>query len=203
MFFWTCVWDINIKELPISLEFCEGAEWVELSWVESYYVDLWTTCAKQRKKSMIFDFVGSIFMSQNDNGRKPNFLFSCRRGQVSLMGWQGLVGCHGVKLKNKIKNPKTHCMAPDPHVCLCVCVCACSCVCGNFYGRWQHILYIWRHVSINLAIGTIGPHLESLMLGTLGTLGTFCIGALSTSSCLITRDLRTIRLIDGSLDNII
>ncbi len=53
-----------------------------------------------------FDFVGSIFMSRNDNGSKPNFLFSCRRGQVTLMGWQGLVGWLGLKKKiQKFKDP--------------------------------------------------------------------------------------------------
>ncbi len=75
-------------------------------------------------------------------------------------------------------------MAPDPHVCFCVCVFVHVRVRGLVYvgiSKEDGSLYCTFDGACPF---TIGPHLESLMLGTLGTLG-------------------TIQLIDGSLDNII
>jgi hypothetical protein len=108
MFFWTCVWDINIKELPISLEFCGGAKWVELSWELSYYVDLCTTCAKQRKKSMIL-----ILSLSHSNG-------------MARAGWLHRVEQKIKKSKDPLHGTRSTCLL------LCVCVCVRSCVCGNF-----------------------------------------------------------------------
>jgi hypothetical protein len=76
---------------------------------------------------MIFDFVGSIFMSQNDNGRKPNFLFSCRRGpsQSNGMARAGWLPWGEIFFKNKIQRPIAwHQIHMFAFVCVCVCVCA-------------------------------------------------------------------------------